>query len=168
MSDSAPLVAYFRPAGEPNLLRDELNPLSQRKNWQKSLWRHFVVDSCARCVTELALSRAVNLLSAKPEQSSLLTPVIRQSRRQPLQFLRVELQWLLAVHNRRGDVRCQPRKAQERVEALLAALRNPAYHFKRIGLEAGPLSQWLFSAMAEAELPVICVETRHMRAVLKA
>src|SRR6185503_16529767 len=29
--------------------------------------------------------------------------------------------------------------------ALLAVLKNPAYHFKRIGLEAGPLSQWLFS-----------------------
>src|SRR5579864_1622350 len=53
-------------------------------------------------------------------------------------------------------------------EALLTVLRNPAYHFKRIGLEAGPLSQWLFSALAEADLPVICVEARHMRAVLKA
>jgi transposase len=53
-------------------------------------------------------------------------------------------------------------------EALLAVLTNPAYHFKRIGLEAGPLSQWLFSVLAEAGLPVICVETRHMRAVLKA
>jgi transposase len=31
-------------------------------------------------------------------------------------------------------------------EALLA---NPACHFKRIGLEAGPLSQWLFSALAD-------------------
>ena len=41
-------------------------------------------------------------------------------------------------------------------------------HFKRIGLEAGPLSQWLYSVLAEAGLPVICVETRHMRAVLKA
>ena len=40
--------------------------------------------------------------------------------------------------------------------------------FKRIGLEAGPLSQWLFSALADAGLPVICVETRHMRAVLQA
>ena len=47
-------------------------------------------------------------------------------------------------------------------------LTTPTYHFKRIGLEAGPLSQWLFSALAEANLPVICVETRHMRAVLKA
>ena len=53
-------------------------------------------------------------------------------------------------------------------EALLLVLTNRAYHFKRIGLEAGPLSQWLYSAFAEAGLPVICVETRHMRAVLKA
>ena len=47
-------------------------------------------------------------------------------------------------------------------------LATTAYHFKRIGLEAGPLSQWLYSALAEAGLPVICVETRHMRAVLQA
>jgi transposase len=53
-------------------------------------------------------------------------------------------------------------------DALLRVLGNPAYRFKRIGLEAGPLSQWLFSALAEAGLPAICVETRHMRAVLKA
>jgi len=52
--------------------------------------------------------------------------------------------------------------------ALLAVLNNFSHHFKRIGLEAGPLSQWLFSALAETGLPVICVETRHMRAVLKA
>jgi len=51
-------------------------------------------------------------------------------------------------------------------EALLAVLTS--YQIKRIGLEAGPLSQWLFNALAEAGLPVICVETRHMRAVLKA
>ena len=59
-------------------------------------------------------------------------------------------------------------KVASEPEALLAVLKNPAYCFKRIGLEAGPLSQWLYSALAEAELPVICVETRHMRAVLKA
>ena len=59
-------------------------------------------------------------------------------------------------------------KVASEPEALLAVLKNPAYHFKRIGLEAGPLSQWLYSALAEAGLPVICVETRHMRAVLKA
>ena len=59
-------------------------------------------------------------------------------------------------------------KVASEPEALLAVLASPAYHFKRIGLEAGPLSQWLYSVLAEAGLPVICVETRHMRAVLKA
>ena len=33
--------------------------------------------------------------------------------------------------------------------ALLKVLGNPTYRFKRIGLEAGPLSQWLFSVLAE-------------------
>jgi transposase len=32
----------------------------------------------------------------------------------------------------------------------------------------GPLSQWLYSVLAEVGLLVICVETRHMRAALKA
>jgi transposase len=59
-------------------------------------------------------------------------------------------------------------KVASEPEALRAALNNTSYHFKRIGLEAGPLSQWLFSALGEAGLPVICVETRHMRAALKA
>jgi transposase len=59
-------------------------------------------------------------------------------------------------------------KVASEPEALLSVLKSPAYRFKRIGLEAGPLSQWLFSVLAEADLPVICVETRHMRAVLKA
>jgi transposase len=59
-------------------------------------------------------------------------------------------------------------KVASEPEALLQVLMTSRYHFKRIGLEAGPLSQWLFNALAEAGLPVICVETRHMRAVLKA
>src|ERR1035437_5681985 len=46
-------------------------------------------------------------------------------------------------------------KVASEPEALLQVLTNPGYHFKRIGLEAGPLSQWLFSALAEAGLPVI-------------
>ena len=59
-------------------------------------------------------------------------------------------------------------KVASEPEALLNVLTSPGFHFKRIGLEAGPLSQWLYSALAEAGLPVICVETRHMRAVLQA
>ena len=65
-----------------------------------------------------------------------------------------------------GKITREVRVASE-PDALLAVLRDPTYRFKRIGLEAGPLSQWLFSALA-TDLPVICVETRHIRAVLKA
>ena len=42
-------------------------------------------------------------------------------------------------------------KVASEPEALLAALTNSGYHFKRIGLEAGPLSQWLFSALAQED-----------------
>ena len=65
-----------------------------------------------------------------------------------------------------GKIVREARVASE-PEALLQVLTNTSYRFKRIGLEAGPLSQWLYSVLAEAGLPVICVETRHMRAMLK-
>src|SRR5947207_6913139 len=48
--------------------------------------------------------------------------------------------------------------------AILAVLTEEPLALERIGLEAGPLSQWLYSALAEAGLPVICVVTRHMKA----
>ena len=38
-------------------------------------------------------------------------------------------------------------KAASEPDALLAVLKDAAYRFKRIGLEAGPLSQWLYSAL---------------------
>ncbi len=53
-------------------------------------------------------------------------------------------------------------------EAILAVLVDDAFAIERIGLEAGPLSQWLYSGLAETGLPVICVETRHMKAALSA
>jgi len=48
---------------------------------------------------------------------------------------------------------------------ILAVLTEEALAIERIGLEAGPLSQWLYAALAET---VICVETRHMKAALSA
>ena len=41
-------------------------------------------------------------------------------------------------------------KVASEPEVLLPVLTNLVYRFKRIGLEAGPLSQWLFSALADA------------------
>jgi transposase len=47
------------------------------------------------------------------------------------------------------------------ISAILSSLGAT---YGRIGIEAGPLSQWLVNALTAAELPVICVETRHMKA----
>ena len=53
-------------------------------------------------------------------------------------------------------------KVASEPQGLLAVLANPAYHFKRIGLEAGPLSQWLYSALAEAGLASdLCRDPTH-------
>jgi transposase len=51
---------------------------------------------------------------------------------------------------------------------VLRVLKDSAFQFKRIGFEAGPLSQWLFDGLAKADLPVVCIETRHTKAFLKA
>ena len=50
-------------------------------------------------------------------------------------------------------------------EDLLAVLGDLAWRLERVGLEAGPLSQGLFSGLAEAGAPAICIETRHAKAV---
>lgn len=42
------------------------------------------------------------------------------------------------------------------------------HSYARVGLEAGPLSPWLYAGLVEAGLPAICVETRHMHAALSA
>src|SRR6266705_320779 len=51
---------------------------------------------------------------------------------------------------------------------IIALLASLGVSYGRIGIEAGPLSQWLVNALTAVELPVICVETRHMKALLTA
>jgi hypothetical protein len=51
---------------------------------------------------------------------------------------------------------------------IIALLTSLGATYGRIGIEAGPLSQWLVNALTAAELPVICVGTRHMKALLTA
>jgi transposase len=60
------------------------------------------------------------------------------------------------------------RKVATEPDDLIELLRSISSEYGRIGLEAGPLSQWLVNGLAEAGLPVVCVETRHMKALLKA
>jgi transposase len=63
---------------------------------------------------------------------------------------------------------CREVKVSSHPEDLARLLRDPAWRLERVGLEAGPLSQWLFSGLAEVGLPVVCIETRHRKAFLKA
>jgi len=63
---------------------------------------------------------------------------------------------------------CRETKVISHPEDLSKALAETGLRIERIGLEAGPLSQWLFEGMARAGLPVICVETRHTKAFLRA
>lgn len=63
---------------------------------------------------------------------------------------------------------CHEIKVVSHPEDLLRVLNNPEWRLMRVGLEAGPMSQWLFSGLVEAGLPAICIETRHAKAFLKA
>src|SRR2546421_1329809 len=53
-------------------------------------------------------------------------------------------------------------KVASEPEALIAWFANLGLPVTRIGLEAGPLSQWLFAAMKQAGLLVELLETRHV------
>ena len=59
-------------------------------------------------------------------------------------------------------------KVASEPEALGAALNGVGLVFARVGLEAGPLSQWLHAGLKAAGLPVVLLETRQLRAATRA
>jgi transposase len=61
---------------------------------------------------------------------------------------------------REGKVASEP-------AALIGWFGSQGLGMTRVGLEAGPLSQWLFAAMREAGLAVELLETRHVRNAFK-
>jgi transposase len=62
---------------------------------------------------------------------------------------------------REGKVTSEP-------QALIGWFRSLGLRVARVGLEAGPLSQWLYAAMRDAGLAVELLETRHVRDAFKA
>ncbi len=62
---------------------------------------------------------------------------------------------------REAKVACEP-------EVLISWFSKLDMAMTRIGLEAGPLSQWLYAGMREAGLSVELLETRHVRDAFKA
>src|SRR5450755_4075452 len=51
-------------------------------------------------------------------------------------------------------------------DVIAALLQAQAPTMRRVGLESGPTSVWLWRALAERGLPVICIDARHAKAAL--
>jgi transposase len=73
----------------------------------------------------------------------------------------------VCVVDTNGKILREARVASE-PEALIAWFASLGFGLERIGLEAGPLSQWLFAAMRQAGLAVELLETRHVRKAFEA
>jgi transposase len=65
-----------------------------------------------------------------------------------------------------GKIACEGKVGSE-PDDLIAWLKGLKLELTRIGLEAGPLSQWLYAAMRQAGLAVEQLEVRHVRNALK-
>src|SRR6202162_3632286 len=52
-------------------------------------------------------------------------------------------------------------------EAIAAFVRSKAPGTVRIGIETGPTTTWLWTELKRLGLPVICIDARHAKAVLK-
>jgi transposase len=72
----------------------------------------------------------------------------------------------ICVVDDKGDIVREGKVASEPA-VLVKWLKDVGVELTRIGLEAGPLSQWLFAGMAKAGLPVELLETRHVRAAFR-
>src|SRR3712207_5615016 len=59
-------------------------------------------------------------------------------------------------------------KVASEPDALVGYLREGGLVLTRVGLEAGPLSQWLHAGLTEAGFEVVLLETRHVKAALGA
>ena len=59
-------------------------------------------------------------------------------------------------------------KVASEPEALILFFRSLGFELTRIGLEAGPLSQWLYAGFQKAGYAIELLETRHVRDAFKA
>src|SRR5271166_6947041 len=73
----------------------------------------------------------------------------------------------LCVVDATGRIVREAKVASER-EILIGWFHSLGLEVTRIGLEAGPLSQWLYAGMRDAGLPIELLETRHVRDAFKA
>ena len=73
----------------------------------------------------------------------------------------------VCVLGEKGKVVTEARVASA-PESLVSFMRELPYGIAAIGLEAGPLSQWLYKGLTEAGFEAVLMETRQVKAALKA
>jgi transposase len=74
---------------------------------------------------------------------------------------------LSSVVDAQGKIVKEAKVASE-AESLVAFFEVLGFAVKRIGLEAGPLSQWLHAGLQRAVFETVLLETRHVKAALSA
>ena len=73
----------------------------------------------------------------------------------------------VCIVDAQGGIVSEAKVASE-PEALIGFLRMRELPIARVGLEAGPLSQWLHAGLTTAGLETVLLETRHVKAALSA
>ena len=73
----------------------------------------------------------------------------------------------VCVVDARGEIVREAKVASE-PEALVHFLSCQDLEIVRVGLEAGPLSQWLHAGLVAAGFETVLLETRHVKAALSA
>ena len=73
----------------------------------------------------------------------------------------------VCIVDARGGIVCETKVASE-PEALIRFLQTQDLEIVRVGLEAGPLSQWLHAGLTAAGFDPVLLETRHVKAALSA
>jgi transposase len=73
----------------------------------------------------------------------------------------------ICVVDATGRIVCEAKVVSE-PEALVRFFRQAEVAVTRIGLEAGPLSQWLHAGLSGTGFETVLLETRHVKAALSA
>jgi transposase len=73
----------------------------------------------------------------------------------------------VCVVDGKGKIVREAKSASE-PEALCGLISGIGFRVSRIGMEAGPLSQWLREGLVDAGFEVVLLETRHVKAALSA
>jgi transposase len=73
----------------------------------------------------------------------------------------------VCIMDQEGEIRREA-MVPSHPEALIQHLSETGLSIKRIGMEACPLSQWLFDGLVKAGFPAICIEIRYLKAAMSA